>query len=76
MYPHPLPSEHTAPTALAGWQIDPQVPQFETLIGVSQPLVLSPSQSRYLGCPRRTCSRRCLARGTATLRDPGTEPFP
>ena len=47
VYPHPLLGEHNAPTALAGWQIDPHVPQLETLIGVSQPLVLSPSQSRY-----------------------------
>jgi hypothetical protein len=46
VYPHALLGEQTAPTALAGWQIDPQLPQLETPPGVSQPLVLSLSQSR------------------------------
>jgi hypothetical protein len=49
VYPHPLSGEQTAITTLAGWQTVPQAPQFDRLIGVSQPLVLSPSQSRYPG---------------------------
>jgi len=46
VYVHPLLGEHTGPTALAGWQIDPQAPQLETLIAVSHPLLRLPSQSR------------------------------
>ncbi len=67
VYPHPVPSEHTAPTALAGWQMDPQAPQLETLIGVSQPLVLSPSQSRYPGLHAAYVQPALLAEQTATV---------
>jgi hypothetical protein len=47
VYPHPLSGEQMAITTLAGWQMLPQAPQFNRPKGVSQPFVLSPSQSRY-----------------------------
>ena len=76
MYPHPLLGEHNAPTALAGWQIDPHVPQLETLIGVSQPLVLSPSQSRYPGLHAAYVHPPLLAEQTATVTRSGLQRTP
>ncbi len=76
VYPHPLPGEHKAPTALAGWQIDPQVPQLETLIGVSQPLVLSPWQSRYPGQHAAYVQPALLAEQTATVTWSGLQRTP
>ena len=50
----------TGPTALAGWQIDPQVPQLETLIGGSQ--LVGPVAVRSPGTPGCVASRHaaCL----------------
>jgi hypothetical protein len=76
VYPHPLLGEHTAPTALAGWQIDPQVPQLDTLIGVSQPLVSSPSQSRYPGLHAAYVHPALLAEQTATVTWSGLQRTP
>jgi hypothetical protein len=76
VYPHSPPSEHTAPTAFAGWQIAPQVPQWETLIGVSQPLVLSPSQSRYPGLHAAYVQPALLAEQTATVTWSGLQRAP
>jgi hypothetical protein len=67
VYPHPFSGEQTAPIALAGWQIDPHVPQLDKLMGVSQPLVLSPSQSRYPGLQAVYVHPPLLAEHTATL---------
>jgi hypothetical protein len=76
VYPHPLLGEHTAPTALAGWQIDPQVPQWDTLSGVSQPLVLSASQSRYPGLHAAYVQPALLAEQTATVTWSGLQRTP
>jgi hypothetical protein len=76
VYPHPLLGEHTAPTALAGWQMDPQLPQWETLIDVSQPLVLSPSQSRYPGLHAAYVHPALLAEQTATVTWSGLQRTP
>jgi hypothetical protein len=61
---------------LAGWQIDPQLPQFETPTGVSQPLVLSPSQSRYPGLHAAYVHPALMAEQTATVTWSGLQTTP